>query len=439
MCRKISVVIPVYNAEKFLRRCLDSVIGQTLAEKEIICVDDGSTDGSPEILKEYGERYEYVHILTQKNQYAGAARNYGLSRAEGEYIHFLDADDYILGDVYADVYNTAKQTRADYVKTRNAAFDMESGEKIKNERYSLENWDPEFFNKLTSAEESPGILLKTSVAPWSGFVRRKFILEKGIIFNHLRCVNDRSFYAEVIGNTDRIVVSDLYVVAHQVNNTESLVGIRNENYGCHLQSYQWIKERSANFPAHIRKKILAEELYDLAWFYSTLTPEQRKKNEESLREFFQEFEWEDIDTDMLFNPVINEIYQNFQIHVGDIFKKRLQIDSIAELQKCIEGKRNIVICGAGRVCEKVMGYMARCNFSGISCIVVSDTAGNPESICGVPVKKKSKEILDKAQIILIAALEKAHMAIYRDLLYWGFQNVKIIGSSVLEELSDFGR
>ena len=81
----------------------------------------------------------------------------------------------------------------------------------------------------------------------------------------------------------------------------------------------------------------------------------------------------------------------------------------------------------------------RCNFSGISCIVVSDTAGNPESICGVPVKKKSKEILDKAQIILIAALEKAHMAIYRDLLYWGFQNVKIIGSSVLEELSDFGR
>lgn len=439
MGRKISVVIPVYNAEKFLRRCLDSVIRQSLEEKEIICVDDGSSDGSLNILKEYEGKYEYIHILNQENQYAGIARNSGLSLAKGKYIHFLDADDYILGDVYSDIYNTAEKMKADYVKTRNIAFDMMSGERIENERYSLENWDAEFFNKLTSVEKTPEILLKTSVAPWSGFVRRNYILEKGIKFNDLRCVNDRSFYAEVIGNSNRIVVSDLYVVAHQVNNAESLVGIRNQNYGCHLQSYQRIKEKSANFPENIRKKILAEELYDLAWFYTGLTPEEKEKNAESLKDFFQKFNWREVDTEMLFNPVINEVYQSFQIHAWDVFNECIRIGSIAELKKCIEGKYNIIICGAGKTCERVMSYMADNDLSGVSCILVSDITGNPKSICGVPVKKKSKEILDTAQIIIIAALENVHIAIYRDLFYWGYRNINIISGDMFEELSDFGR
>lgn len=92
---KVSVIIPVYNAEKYLGKCLESLLSQTLQEMEIICVDDGSSDGSPEILKRFQGRDERVRILTQENQYAGVARNNGMREARGEYLLFLDADDFL--------------------------------------------------------------------------------------------------------------------------------------------------------------------------------------------------------------------------------------------------------------------------------------------------------------------------------------------------------
>ena len=90
---KVSVIIPVYNAAPFLGDALDSVLGQTLRELEVICVDDGSTDASSAILAEYAARDKRVRVLTQANQGQGAARNRGLKAAQGDYIYFMDADD----------------------------------------------------------------------------------------------------------------------------------------------------------------------------------------------------------------------------------------------------------------------------------------------------------------------------------------------------------
>ena len=93
---KVSVIIPVYNTENYLRECLDSVLAQTLREIEVICVDDGSTDNSLNILKEYQNKDTRIVVLTQENRSAGAARNYGLSIAKGKYLSFLDSDDFLI-------------------------------------------------------------------------------------------------------------------------------------------------------------------------------------------------------------------------------------------------------------------------------------------------------------------------------------------------------
>ena len=93
---KVSVIIPVYNVEEYLRECLDSIVKQTLREIEIICVDDGSTDNSLEILKEYAKKDNRITVITQKNLHAGVARNAGLAVAKGEYLSFLDSDDFFL-------------------------------------------------------------------------------------------------------------------------------------------------------------------------------------------------------------------------------------------------------------------------------------------------------------------------------------------------------
>ena len=91
---KISVIIPVYNVEKYLRECLESILNQTFQDFEIICVDDGSTDRSLDILQEYKRKDDRFVILQQRHAGAGAARNHGLKLAEGKYIQFLDSDDY---------------------------------------------------------------------------------------------------------------------------------------------------------------------------------------------------------------------------------------------------------------------------------------------------------------------------------------------------------
>ena len=112
MC-KVSIIIPVYNAEKYLEKCLNSVIKQTLKDIEIICINDGSTDGSLNILQKYSEKDKRFIIIDQKNSGQSVARNKGLSVAKGEFIGFVDSDDWIGEDFYEKLYDAAIEHKAD--------------------------------------------------------------------------------------------------------------------------------------------------------------------------------------------------------------------------------------------------------------------------------------------------------------------------------------
>ena len=105
---KISIIIPVYNTEKYLHECLDSVINQTLKDIEIICIDDGSADNSYQVLQGYADKDSRFVILQQENKGAGRARNNGLKNATGEFVAFLDSDDYYADNtVLEKLYNSA--------------------------------------------------------------------------------------------------------------------------------------------------------------------------------------------------------------------------------------------------------------------------------------------------------------------------------------------
>ena len=110
---KISVIIPVYNVEEYLRECLDSVINQTLSDLEIICINDGSEDSSLEILKEYEAKDKRITVIDKKNEGLSATRNLGISLAQGEYISFVDSDDYLDLNFYEKLYHSAKKYDAD--------------------------------------------------------------------------------------------------------------------------------------------------------------------------------------------------------------------------------------------------------------------------------------------------------------------------------------
>lgn len=112
---KVSIIVPVYNSAQFLNRCLDSLICQTLSDIEIICVNDGSTDDSLEILESYANQDSRIKIITQENRGISSARNCGIKNASAKYIGLVDSDDFVDKNFFEKLYNTAEKTSADIV------------------------------------------------------------------------------------------------------------------------------------------------------------------------------------------------------------------------------------------------------------------------------------------------------------------------------------
>lgn len=141
MTIKVSVIVPVYNVEKYLRQCLDSLVNQTLKEIEIICINDGTKDNSVEIINEYVKKCPNIILINQENQGLGMARNNAMKYAKGDYIAFVDSDDWIDLDMYEVLYNKAIKTNADIVEC-DYRMVFENSTKVKNRTLfgSLHTW-----------------------------------------------------------------------------------------------------------------------------------------------------------------------------------------------------------------------------------------------------------------------------------------------------------
>ena len=187
---KVSVIIPVYNVEQYLRECLDSVVNQTLKEIEIICVDDGSTDKSLDILLEYAKKDNRITVLKQENLHAGVARNAGLAVARGEYLSFLDSDDFFELNMHNEVYKKAVNTNAEIVMFN--AYLYDDTKKQDNEvDWTLKVQDvPEIF----SYKDIPNTIFKLSNCwVWNRLYKSAFIKENNLRFQKLGCANDTYF------------------------------------------------------------------------------------------------------------------------------------------------------------------------------------------------------------------------------------------------------
>ncbi len=127
----ISVIVPVYNKERHLKRCLDSLVRQTYENLEIILINDGSTDKSAELISEYIQLYRNVYVFDQENQGASSARNYGMEKARGEYICFVDSDDYVYEDYVSYLYKILNDTGAECSIC--SAYKLQESEKYKRQ------------------------------------------------------------------------------------------------------------------------------------------------------------------------------------------------------------------------------------------------------------------------------------------------------------------
>ncbi len=218
---KVSVIIPVHNRAQYLRECLDSVCGQTLKEIEIICVDDGSTDAAPEILREYQKKDPRIRIVSHEASTAGAARNFGMSFAFGEYLAFWDSDDFFDLTALEKLYAKAKEVDADVVVCGGNQFREEENKTVPVPTYLRLNRVPEgeVFNRYTNPDH---YLDFTNMEAWNKLVKRAFAREFSLHFHTARYGEDVFFTETALGSADRIITLNEPLVTYRVNAGGSL-------------------------------------------------------------------------------------------------------------------------------------------------------------------------------------------------------------------------
>ena len=291
---KLSVVIPVYNAEKYIRQCLDSILTKQKIALEVICVDDCSTDGTPAILKEYQDKYENVTVIrNETNLYAGICRNKGLMAAKGQYVHFLDSDDYVVDNAYEKLYTLAKENDLDWVKTTSEGFDDETGETVENPRYSMEKMYEGFFGTLLDFQHFPKKFMDyMAVVPWNGIYKRHFLLEKNIRFNSLFCVNDRSFFVDTCVKGERMMIAREKIVRHRMNVSGSLVMKRAQHFDCQFESYRIMRQicNENHVNDKVRFEVLEHEMYDIFVWYRKFLEQgvETEKLKQDMKSFLEE-------------------------------------------------------------------------------------------------------------------------------------------------------
>lgn len=175
----VSFVVPVYNVEKYLRHCIDSILMQSSINMEIILINDGSTDKSLNICRDYANKYEFIKIIDKKNEGVSVARNLGIKYSTGEYICFMDGDDYYCDNFAKKFYDICMKNELDIIRGQYKIYDEDKKRTIDNYK------EIPYINTLLSGRNFLDLSIKNNsneVVPWLGFFKRKFLLDNNIFF-----------------------------------------------------------------------------------------------------------------------------------------------------------------------------------------------------------------------------------------------------------------
>lgn len=246
----VSVVVPVFNTEKHLGQALDSLLAQTHGNLEVICVDDGSTDGTPQLLADYASRDDRIRLLTQENAGPGAARNRGIAEARGDYLYFLDADDWCDPTLIEKAAALLERTGADIAALPHCEFD---------ERYSVPvrvSWSilrDKFPAEVVSWRDNPDWVLESfGNFPWNKVLRMDFVRDNHLRYQEIYLTEDLMFCAPALVLAKSIAQLDEALVYHRKGTGENTMAGKDRHPLDFLSAFlalrAWLEERDLYAP-----------------------------------------------------------------------------------------------------------------------------------------------------------------------------------------------
>lgn len=218
---KVSVIVPVHNAEKYLEQCLNSILGQTLKDIEVICVNDKSTDGSAAILDSYAANEPRLRVLQSPGLEAGGARNIGLESAQGKYLSFLDADDFFEPDMLESAVAKAEEDQSDIVVYGSWLYDT-MRQANRQAKWMLNTECLPEGRPFAPSEIADCLFNVFGNYTWNKLFRTSLVREKGVLFQEISRTNDLFFTCTALTQADLISVIDKIFVHYRVATQTSL-------------------------------------------------------------------------------------------------------------------------------------------------------------------------------------------------------------------------
>lgn len=226
---KVSIIIPVSNAETYLRQCIGSLLAQTLEDIEIICVNNGSTDKSLTIIEEYVKKDIRIKLVNQDKQTLATTRNKGRYLARGEFITFLDCEDSVKPDTYQKLYNSAKEYNSDIVLCAVTTLDTKTMQFSDVEKYyTLELFNESYNDRAIQPSETYEFMFGLCQVPWNKLYKREFLEKKHIAFRDKIDYEERLFFLESYLSAQSISLVKEPLIVHRLktdNNDSKKLGI----------------------------------------------------------------------------------------------------------------------------------------------------------------------------------------------------------------------
>lgn len=356
---KISVLVPVYNVENYLGRCLDSIRNQTFLDLEIICMDDGSTDASVAILDRYADMDKRFRVIHKKNTGYGNTMNQALALARGEYIGIVESDDYIAPDMYERLYEVVREHELDFVKTDYyQLWDREDGTEQLYYRVLTEN--SEMYNRvLEPNQEQESYFLQKFT--WNALYQKIFLQRHHIQYNETpgASYQDNGFWFQTFYFAKRVMFLDQAFYRYKQDNPNSSINSDRKVYAM-KEEYDFIRnfllkhkeedKRLYQICFHFRMDGCLYTLSKLADCYKQELAECIRKDC-SLYEELGEVDYSGFSKEK--RTGLREICED------PVAYTKKQIDKNVQLRKKLEGYQTMVIYGAGSYGKRVYWKLVR--------------------------------------------------------------------------------
>ena len=376
---KLSVIIPVYNVEKYLKECLDSITRQTVKDIEIICVDDGSTDNSPDILKEYQKKDSRIKIITKENGGQASARNLGIKEAQGEYIAFIDSDDFIEEEMLEKLYTKANDDNLDIAMCKIATYNNQTGEIKDNVWYYMLGIFRDFEKDVFNHKDTKEFTCNIAVTPYNKIYKTSLIKDNDILFPEGLIFEDEKFFYDIYLRAKKVSIIPEFLYYYRVSRKGSTVDIEKENDYTDIieiskQIRQTFKETN-NYEGY--KYLLNNRLIhlQLARFTET-SPKYREKFFNILKEDLQEV--------LKDQDIKDNLESDVKIRVDKILKSK----DYEEFKRLDENKIFSVVMASyncGQYLDETINSLIGQSFSfgsNIQLIIVDDgSTDNTKEIC----------------------------------------------------------